>query len=457
MSNSKSSYKRDKARNADPKLLKEVLQVVESSSFSRQEIEGLDSVCFKVTPGFFPLEKRDALRRKWDALRRLRIKNYHTFLLSIGVQPGPATLRELQEERERAKQHRNSSHAKNKNTDLLLGVEEEDDSEEEEYTVASLSNTFEDLDLSSHPHHQASLFTPPPASLFTPPGSSLQTTDPEQLLQQFSLCPRPPPASLFTPPGSSLQTTDPEQLLQQFSPCPRPLLAGTMDHPPTVASLAGSSGLSFSTEGSLGAVEGTKAYPFKFMVNREYPEKNPARIKFTRVMNYEHEGFEHVVWEAAITIPHGDLKKWDAYFQKPNQILFKGPSRSYWEDPDILWNPDCHDVKNKNTHPFPDDQATKKAHNASELAIEKNSLRNENWWQAEIPCDKVDGADVVLDNNILSGNSHLVKKEVRKLKARLYGAEVKGLVLVWKIAEVGGIQTERQMEAVPDVQSLMEM
>lgn len=207
-------------------------------------------------------------------------------------------------------------------------------------------------------------------------------------------------------------------------------------------------------------MEGTKLNPFRFIVNREFPEKNPARIKFTRIPNYEHQGFEHVVWEAAITIPHGDMLKWDAYFQKPNHIMFKGPSRSYWETPDILWNPDCHDVKDKNkkTHPFPDDQATRKAHMASDLAIEKNpTVRDENWWQAEIPCDKVDGADVVLDNSILSGSTPEVKKEYRKLRATLCNADLRGLVIVWKIAEVGGIQTEKQMDLVPDVQSLMDM
>lgn len=166
-----------------------------------------------------------------------------------------------------------------------------------------------------------------------------------------------------------------------------------------------------------------------------------------------------MVWEAVISIPHGDLTKWDAYFQQPNQILFKGPSTSYWERSEILWDPDCHDVKDKRANPFPQDLATKKAHKASELAIEKRKeIRDENWWLAEIPSEKVDGVHVVLDNNILSGSSSpVIKKEIRKLKSQLHGTDIRGLVLVWKIAEVGGIQTERQMEAVPDVKSLMEM
>jgi hypothetical protein len=198
---------------------------------------------------------------------------------------------------------------------------------------------------------------------------------------------------------------------------------------------------------------------FKFLVNRPYPEKNPAQMKFTRASNYEHEGFEHIMWEAAITVPHADFSKWEAYLEKPNCILFKGPSRSYWESPAILWSPECHNVKNKKSHPFPNDPATKKAHKATELAIEKDPLHEENWWQAEIPKGKDEDTDLVLDNTILSGTSDgdKIRKEVQKLKSVEFGGNLKGLVLVWKIAEVGGIQTEKQMEQVPDIQSLMDM
>jgi hypothetical protein len=141
---------------------------------------------------------------------------------------------------------------------------------------------------------------------------------------------------------------------------------------------------------------------------------------------------------------------------KPNKILFKGPSRSYWETPEILWNEECHDVQNKRLHPFPDDPVIKKAHKAAELAIKNNPVRKENWWQAEIPKEKDEDIDVVLDNTILSGHSNIIKKGVRKLKAVKHGG-LQGLVLVWKIAEVGGIQTEKEEESLPDIESLMNM
>lgn len=242
MSNSSEKSKRirrkssGQAKEADPVLLREVLQLVESSPYSRHEIGGLDSLCFKgAHSSFFPLDKRHGLRRRWDELRRLQIINYHQFLLDKGIAPGATTLQELD-----AVQKRNSSLTKNKNTEQDFGEEEEDDNEEEEDTVAFLSDAFEDLDLVSSP--STGLFT-------TPPRSSLRTTN----LQ------------------SSLPTTSHtlQQLLhERFSPCPQPSLLAMDNPPPTIASLTGGgSGLSISTGGSSleVVVEGTKANPFRYV------------------------------------------------------------------------------------------------------------------------------------------------------------------------------------------------
>jgi hypothetical protein len=173
-------------------------------------------------------------------------------------------------------------------------------------------------------------------------------------------------------------------------------------------SVAGQSGAStYSSGRSWETVEGTKMTLFKFLVNCQFPEKNPAQMKFTLVSNYdEHQGLERIIREAAITVPHhADFSKWEAYSEKPNHILFKGPSRSYWESPAILWSPECHNVKNKKTHPFPNDRATKKAHKATKLAIKKDPLCKVKWWQAEIPKGKDQDTNLVLDNTILSGTT----------------------------------------------------
>jgi hypothetical protein len=317
------------------------------------------------------------------------------------VSPSPATLKELHEAESANKKKKTGQE-----TDHEEEQEDEDEKDEDKVTVLSLSDTFETLSISLNP-------------------------PPQHQVQQ----------SFLTPPwGSSSLCTTP-----QFSPHPS-YYSSPMDNPRThlppgsvVAGQSCASSTFSSGELSLeltSPVDGTPNSPFKFLVNRQYPEKNPVRMKFTRVMKYEYQGFERTVWEVAITVPHPNFSKWEAYFVKPNKILFKGPSRGYWESQ------------------FPNDPIMKKAHKAAELAIKKNPLHEENWWQVEIPKEKDEDMDVVLDNIILSRHSNMIKREVQKLMSVEYG-ELKGCVLVWKIAEVGGIQMEKQEESLLNLQSFL--
>ena len=89
------------AKDADLALVKQVLQVVEGSNLSRKKVKGLNALCFESDDykHYFPKNKHQALRRKWDDLRRLKIENYYQYLLSLDVNPGTGTLRELEEAR----------------------------------------------------------------------------------------------------------------------------------------------------------------------------------------------------------------------------------------------------------------------------------------------------------------------------------------------------------------------
>jgi hypothetical protein len=167
--------------------------------------------------------------------------------------------------------------------------------------------------------------------------------------------------------------------------------------------------------------------------------------------------FEHNVWEIKVTIPHLDYDKWEAYFKYPNFILVKAPSICFWEKTNILWNPDCHDVRDPKVHPFPADPTTQKAHTMLELAIKKEPLREYNWWEFEIPKEKDEDTDVVLDNSVLSGPMEKIKKKARRLKAPKDKHGLKGVVVSWKIAEAGGTQIKKQTDEVPDVESLLQM
>ena len=51
----------------------------------------------------------------------------------------------------------------------------------------------------------------------------------------------------------------------------------------------------------------------------------------------------------------------------------------------------------------------------------------------------------------------LIKKETRKLKEADNEYGLKAVVIIWKIAEAGAVQTKRQSDKIPDVKSVLEM
>lgn len=91
----------EKGSKADPILFKQVLQLVEGSNkFGRDKIKGISTLCFKGGyASLFPETERDALKTKWDYLRRGSIENYHKCLVSNGITPSAATMKELEEAR----------------------------------------------------------------------------------------------------------------------------------------------------------------------------------------------------------------------------------------------------------------------------------------------------------------------------------------------------------------------
>jgi hypothetical protein len=437
-------------QNTEPEafLIKEILKLVEASSSNRRDIGGLTSLCFKGPQAqFFPPDQRQALRTKWGNIRRKTIDQYLKYLSEFGISPGSATLLELSQ----------SSRGDNQDINDIDDIS------------TDLSQAFADISICKTPSPEQRVPSLLGAKEQLTPGTARQLLSPS--LRHFT--PLHQSGSFFSSPNSfnPLQSASFTTYNSHYmnSPPPCPLSSQKIDFSDhqqhsiggklsSVSSSAGFSGLSDSVVG----LEGTKNAPFKFRVNPFFPEKNPARIKFVRVPNYAHNGFEHVVWEASITVPHHDFSKWDAFFGYPNFIMFKGPSMSHWEAGDLLWNPKCHDVKDLKAHPFPLDVATKTAHTAIELAIEKaGELRDENWWQAEVveagQQEQGDQSRMVLDNNILSpGASHQIAKVIRKLKA-VDGTDLRGCVLVWKICEAGGIQTEKTKERIPDLKSLLEL
>ena len=286
------------AKEADRALLKLILEVIEGSNISRSEVYGLDSICFRSEyQRFFPTDKRAALRKKWDDLRRIKIQSYYKFLLDLGVHPGNGTLRELEE-------------ARNKEGHDDISGDKDDSIEENANEDFDLIQAFENLETPTRPPYSH------PHPLATPPRGQRSSTP---QLQSRTL------TRQHSNPRSSLATLSPASSPAFYSP--------TMEYPGSVASAPLSSSMFSSIE--LNCIQGSKMNPFKFQVNRLFPEKNPARIGFCQITHYEYQGFEHKVWEAKVTIPHLDYDKWEAFFKFPCYIVFKAPSIGSWEKVDL--------------------------------------------------------------------------------------------------------------------------
>ena len=386
------------AHDTDPTLIKLILQIIERAGYPHEEVSGLETVIFRSDHRHFFLEdKWPALHKKWDHIQRLKAENYYKYLLQAGVTPGAAVLKELGERKKKAVSKVDSSN------DI-----HEDDTSNDTSDEDSLSAAIE--------------FVSPSSRCSTPtqwPHSARRTS--------LSLLPSP------------LKTT------ARFSPAMEPQKP---------ASVVG--GLSSST-GSLSdfhSIEESQENPFRFRINQLFPEKNPFRVEVLRVKKYEHEGFERNVWEFCVTISVQHYDKWEAFFQFPNTIIIKGPSTDYWTKSEIFWKEDCHDYKDKKKYPFPYDPATESANTALELAIEKEPQCEYNWWEIEIPKLKDEDGELTLDNSIFSGSGDGIKKGIRKLKDPQYGLQA--VVVYWKIAKVGAIQTKWQNNSI-DVKSLLEM
>lgn len=89
---------KNKASEVDPQLLKKAVRIVEQNG-GRTVVSGLDNVCFKGehSDDFASAseEQLQALRRKWDNLRRLQIGGYLKVLQGFQVEPGIYTQREV--------------------------------------------------------------------------------------------------------------------------------------------------------------------------------------------------------------------------------------------------------------------------------------------------------------------------------------------------------------------------
>jgi hypothetical protein len=168
----------------------------------------------------------------------------------------------------------------------------------------------------------------------------------------------------------------------------------------------------------------------------KYPERNAEfDIQYVEQMShgvYERKGFH--IRKTVVTFD------WDSYEASiPSNyrpelsrrlILIKGPSRSFWEKDSELYHESgmvgC--------------DMTRKAHNATEILVNKDYPRQWQYWLLVFP------KGTILDNQIFSEDEEIIPMESNPLmsdgKYNDFGKDIRGMVIFWCIAVAGGRKVE---------------
>jgi hypothetical protein len=187
--------------------------------------------------------------------------------------------------------------------------------------------------------------------------------------------------------------------------------------------------------------DGTKANPYVVMVNLARPEANREfDIQYVEKMkagHYERNGF-HI----RMTVSCPDYDQWEAYIPKDGVfpmeyhrrlIMVRGPSRTFFECDSAMYH-------TKGTAVI-DCPATKNAHLSTEIAIERDDLRQWSYYLL------VFDAGVHLDNQIFSDDEHLLPRVENGLNCKaadnVFNKDIRGMTIFWRIAVTGGRKVSR--------------
>jgi hypothetical protein len=209
-------------------------------------------------------------------------------------------------------------------------------------------------------------------------------------------------------------------------------------------SIAGAS----STPSAPSSASGTKENPYIIRVNTTYPERNQD-FSISWVPSMIKDSFSYSGFHIRRSVPVLDYDRWEAALPKEGEypahldfrlVLIKGPSQNVWfRDSDQY-------------HASLQCFATKNVHKATGIAIEKDESRHHSYWLLEFP------KGVVLDNKIFSEDPYDVKASWNRLtssaKQNPTKLDLRGMVLMWQIAEIGGQRITKKGTDKPDAESL---
>jgi hypothetical protein len=217
--------------------------------------------------------------------------------------------------------------------------------------------------------------------------------------------------------------TPPRPLRSAGRPPTPPPSGGTKRTPASHISLS-------SILSPLGTMIGTKEHPYVIQVDLAHPERHQEFCieRVTKLKDGEHIRTGMQIRRA---VPVCDFDRWEATIPRgyPRDldyrlVLVEGPSQNYWLRDSTRFHSDlkCN--------------ATEQAHQATEIEIADDINRQSLYWLLVFP------KDIVLDNQVYSSDSFNVEPDWNQLtsgeKDNPVEKKLYGMVMMWKIAEIGG-------------------
>jgi hypothetical protein len=180
--------------------------------------------------------------------------------------------------------------------------------------------------------------------------------------------------------------------------------------------------------------EGTSDYPFLWIVNHEYPERNNG-FDIHLVPEIEHRGHTRAGFDIRLTVPVANSNEWEGFIPSAKYptmakraVMIRGPSQdSFIQDTERYH-------KDKNTI---DCEPTKKKHLATEQAIKDDPSRQ------LVHTLLIFKKGTNLENHVFSDDAIDITVQVNDMIASVDNGdgeslEVMGTTLFWRIAVAGG-------------------
>jgi hypothetical protein len=152
------------------------------------------------------------------------------------------------------------------------------------------------------------------------------------------------------------------------------------------------------------------------------------------VFGIEHNAYSHTGFDIRRAVAAPDFDQWEASIPTSGipadhefrVILIKGPSTDFW----------VRDTERYHKTGKIACEATKTAHSATSIEIQKDVNRQFSYWLLIFP------EHVVLDNRIFSEDATSIRPGYNGMKVdeteTEIGQKLFGLVVFWRIGEVGG-------------------